>query len=178
MKEILEKYKEWSNKLTSPDNSTLIFYNDCSGTLQNNDIQFEFKDLEDLDTYFNEKLSVQYVYKNQKSIEEFKDQVSLDKDFTDALDELVDSKIKDWNEMTLDQMVEHLKNKYKLSSTGEAKCINSLIEFYENIKHKPGKAYGLMITHMLFQYRRDTMTEKDFGEITAKLAREIVDMFG
>jgi len=37
----------------------------------------------------------------------------------------------DWNELTLDQMVEYLKEKYKFSSSGDAKCIFSLIEFYE-----------------------------------------------
>ncbi len=41
---------------------------------------------------------------------------------------------KDWNTMALDEMVEYLKGKYMLSSTGEAKCINSLIEFYESKK--------------------------------------------
>jgi len=40
----------------------------------------------------------------------------------------------DWNTLTLDQMVEYLKEKHKLSSTGESKCIFELIEFYK--KHK------------------------------------------
>jgi hypothetical protein len=43
----------------------------------------------------------------------------------------------DWNTLTLDQMAEYLEEKYKFSSTGEAKCIFKLIEFYK--KHKDGK---------------------------------------
>ena len=40
----------------------------------------------------------------------------------------------DWNILTLDQMVEYLRNKYRFSSSGDAKCIYHLIEFYD--KHK------------------------------------------
>lgn len=40
----------------------------------------------------------------------------------------------DWNTLTLDQMVEHLRMKYMLSSSGDAKCIFELIKFYD--KHK------------------------------------------
>jgi len=40
----------------------------------------------------------------------------------------------DWNTLSLDQMVEHLRNKYMFSSSGDAKCIHNLIEFYD--KHK------------------------------------------
>lgn len=40
----------------------------------------------------------------------------------------------DWNTLTLDQMVEHLRQKYMFSSSGDAKCIHHLIEFYD--KHK------------------------------------------
>jgi hypothetical protein len=37
----------------------------------------------------------------------------------------------DWNTLTLDEMVEHLKQKYMFSSSGDALCIHKLIEFYE-----------------------------------------------
>ena len=40
---------------------------------------------------------------------------------------------KDWNTLTIDQMVEYLENKYKFSSTGDAKCIFTLIDFYKNL---------------------------------------------
>lgn len=40
----------------------------------------------------------------------------------------------DWNTLSLDEMVEYLKEKYKFSSTGDAKCIHHLIEFYESKK--------------------------------------------
>lgn len=40
----------------------------------------------------------------------------------------------DWNTLSLDQMVEHLREKYMFSSSGDAKCIYHLIEFYD--KHK------------------------------------------
>jgi hypothetical protein len=40
----------------------------------------------------------------------------------------------DWNTLSLDQMVEHLRQKYMFSSSGDAKCIYHLIEFYD--KHK------------------------------------------
>jgi len=42
----------------------------------------------------------------------------------------------DWNTLTLDQMVDYLEEKHRFSSTGEAKCIFELIEFYK--KHKDG----------------------------------------
>lgn len=41
----------------------------------------------------------------------------------------------DWNTLTLDQMVEHLRKKFMFDSSGDAKCIYHLIEFYD--KHKP-----------------------------------------
>jgi len=40
--------------------------------------------------------------------------------------------MKDWNSLTLDQMVEYLREEYKFSSSGDAKCIYHLIEFYDN----------------------------------------------
>lgn len=40
----------------------------------------------------------------------------------------------DWNTLSIDQMVEHLRKKYMFSSSGDAKCIYHLIEFYD--KHK------------------------------------------
>lgn len=40
----------------------------------------------------------------------------------------------DWNTLSLDKMVEHLRKKYMFSSSGDAKCIYHLIEFYD--KHK------------------------------------------
>lgn len=43
-------------------------------------------------------------------------------------------KMIDWNELTLDQMVNYLKEKHQFSSTGETKCILSLIDFYEKSK--------------------------------------------
>ena len=43
---------------------------------------------------------------------------------------------KNWNEMTIDQMVDHLKNKYRFLSSEDAKYIMTLIEFYEKHKNK------------------------------------------
>lgn len=40
----------------------------------------------------------------------------------------------DWNTLSLDQMVEYLRKKYRFSSSGDAKCIYHLIEFYDNHK--------------------------------------------
>jgi len=40
----------------------------------------------------------------------------------------------DWNELSLDEMVEFLRSKYMFLSSGEAKCVMELIDFYE--KHK------------------------------------------
>lgn len=40
----------------------------------------------------------------------------------------------DWNKLTLDQMVEYLRQKFMFDSSGDAKCIYHLIEFYD--KHK------------------------------------------
>jgi hypothetical protein len=40
----------------------------------------------------------------------------------------------DWNTLSLDQMVEHLRQKFMFSSSGDTKCIYHLIEFYD--KHK------------------------------------------
>ena len=41
----------------------------------------------------------------------------------------------DWNTLSLDQMVDYLENKYKYSSTGDAKCIAELIDFYRKNKN-------------------------------------------
>jgi len=40
----------------------------------------------------------------------------------------------DWNTLSLDDMVEYLRDKYAFSSTGDAKCINHLIKFYDQHK--------------------------------------------
>jgi len=40
----------------------------------------------------------------------------------------------DWNTISLDKMVEHLRKKFMFNSSGDAKCIYQLIEFYD--KHK------------------------------------------
>ena len=40
----------------------------------------------------------------------------------------------DWNTLSLDQMAAHLKQRYMFSSSGDAKCIWELVQFYE--KHK------------------------------------------
>ena len=40
----------------------------------------------------------------------------------------------DWNKLSLEQMVEHLRKKYMFNSGVDAKCIYHLIEFYD--KHK------------------------------------------
>jgi len=40
----------------------------------------------------------------------------------------------DWNKLTLEQMVEYLRHKYRYSSSGDAKCIYALIEFYDETK--------------------------------------------
>lgn len=40
----------------------------------------------------------------------------------------------DWNTLSLYQMVEHLRKKFMFSSSGDAKCILHLIEFYD--KHR------------------------------------------
>ena len=37
----------------------------------------------------------------------------------------------DWNTLSLHQMVEYLRKKYMFSSSGDAKCIYHLIEFYD-----------------------------------------------
>ncbi len=40
----------------------------------------------------------------------------------------------DWNTLSLDQMVSHLEQEFKYSSTGTAKCIHHLVEFYHQNK--------------------------------------------
>jgi len=47
---------------------------------------------------------------------------------------LNDSGFFDWNTLTLDQMVDFLRKKYRIDNSGTAKCIFSLIEFYEKNK--------------------------------------------
>jgi hypothetical protein len=51
---------------------------------------------------------------------------------SDYLEKLI--KPFNWNKLTLDEMAEYLRKKYMLSSSGDAKCIYHLIEFYD--KHK------------------------------------------
>jgi len=45
----------------------------------------------------------------------------------------------DWNTLSLDQMVEYLRQKYMIDSSGDAKCIYHLIEFYDKYKDKEEK---------------------------------------
>ena len=52
-------------------------------------------------------------------------------DITPILSEPI---LTNWNELSLDQMVDFLKEKHQFSSTGETKCILSLIDFYEKNK--------------------------------------------
>ncbi len=40
----------------------------------------------------------------------------------------------DWNTLTLDQMVDYLREKHMFSSSGESLCIHKLIEFYDRNK--------------------------------------------
>lgn len=44
--------------------------------------------------------------------------------------------MKDWNEMTLDEMVNYLREKYMFTSTSDAKCVHELIAFYDDKKSK------------------------------------------
>ena len=46
----------------------------------------------------------------------------------------IDNNFMDWNKLSLNQMVEYLRKKYMFSSSGEAKYIYHLIEFYDNHK--------------------------------------------
>jgi len=48
----------------------------------------------------------------------------------------IDSIWFDWNTLTLDQMVEYLRKKYRFLSSGDAKCIMTLIDFYDKHKNK------------------------------------------
>jgi len=43
----------------------------------------------------------------------------------------------DLNTLSLEQMAEHLRNKYMYSSSGDAKCIYHLLEFYDKHKNLP-----------------------------------------
>lgn len=47
---------------------------------------------------------------------------------------VIREKFFDYNELTLDQMVEYLREKFMFSSSGDAKCIYHLIEFYDQNK--------------------------------------------
>ena len=40
----------------------------------------------------------------------------------------------DWNELSMEEMVHHLKTKHAFSSSGESLCIFKLIEFWEDNK--------------------------------------------
>jgi len=40
----------------------------------------------------------------------------------------------DWNTLSLDELVEYLKNKFKFDSSGTSKAVSKLIEFYEKNK--------------------------------------------
>ncbi len=39
--------------------------------------------------------------------------------------------MKDWNEVTLKESVEHLRQEFMFSSSGTAKCVHNLIEYYD-----------------------------------------------
>lgn len=42
----------------------------------------------------------------------------------------------DWNTLSLDEMVKYLEDKFKFDSSGTAKCVHHLIEFYKDNKDK------------------------------------------
>lgn len=41
----------------------------------------------------------------------------------------------DWNTLSLNEMVEYLRDKYCIHSSGDAKCIMSLIDYYDKYKN-------------------------------------------
>ena len=43
-------------------------------------------------------------------------------------------KPKDWNTVSLDEMVKYLREKYSYQSSSDAKCIMELIDFYDKVK--------------------------------------------
>lgn len=48
--------------------------------------------------------------------------------------QLLPSNWVDWNDYSLEQLVDYLRNKYRFSSSGEAHAVNKLIKFYEQKK--------------------------------------------
>jgi hypothetical protein len=42
--------------------------------------------------------------------------------------------MKDWDELTIEESVHHLRKRYGVDSSGDAKCIFKLIEFYNDMK--------------------------------------------
>jgi uncharacterized protein Yka (UPF0111/DUF47 family) len=73
------------------------------------------------------------------SQQHFEDEVNA---YHDALHEFQESQKPDeqieafdWNTLTIEQMADHLRKEFQFDSSGTARCIFALLEFYE--KNKP-----------------------------------------
>lgn len=88
--------------------------------------------------YFRKHLKSQFYTENDSEFKDLvkilkkKDKQALSKG--DVSGSVLPEGWLDWNTLSLNQMVEYLRNKYMFSSSGDAKCIYHLIEFYD--KHK------------------------------------------
>ncbi len=58
----------------------------------------------------------------------------------------------DWNTLSLDLMADYLKQRYKFSSSGDARCIWELVQFYE--KHKDDEKNAKMPTALTKKYMK------------------------
>jgi len=57
----------------------------------------------------------------------------------DKVDAELEAKMFDWNEMTMDQYAEHLENKFIFQSTGTAKAVMEMVDFYRANKDNSSK---------------------------------------
>lgn len=88
-------------------------------------------DWEVREKYRDVKFSSRFIATNIAIIEALKliDEVSVSPEKEEPI-------MFDWNKLSLDELCKYLEDKYMFSSTGDAKAIHHLIEFYKQNKNK------------------------------------------
>jgi hypothetical protein len=66
--------------------------------------------------------------------------------------------MKDWNELTIEESVHHLRKRFGVDSSGDAKCIFKLIEFYNDVVKNNGGLTDVMPSVIYLVTNEDKMT--------------------
>lgn len=123
IKELMGLYKE---DIGFPND---IDYKFPENMLINKDIWFPIRDTSnDNPDYYTDEDNWLEMSRNEK-IERLLSKEEQDENFKK-------SGMMDWNQLSLDQLADHLETKYRFSSSGDALAIHKLVEFYRQNKDK------------------------------------------